>query len=70
MQGVATLAYTAPEAVDGPRTPATDIWSFGVVLYEMLTGQQPLLQMHWAQVRTARMGFTGFTSTRPEDPGA
>lgn len=35
-----TLAYAAPERVAGGRaTPASDVFSFGVLAYEMLTGR-------------------------------
>jgi serine/threonine protein kinase len=37
-----TPAYLAPEQVAGePATPATDIYSVGVLLYEALTGSKP-----------------------------
>ena len=36
-----TLAYMAPERVDGIAAPSNDIYSLGVMLYQMLTGQLP-----------------------------
>jgi protein kinase-like protein len=39
---IGSVAYMAPEQVEGQRlTPATDVYAFGIILFEMLTGQLP-----------------------------
>jgi serine/threonine protein kinase/tetratricopeptide (TPR) repeat protein len=38
---IGTLAYMAPEQLEGtPVSPATDIYAFGLILFEMLTGKR------------------------------
>ncbi|PIA37282.1 hypothetical protein AQUCO_03000107v1 [Aquilegia coerulea] len=40
---VGTLGYAAPEYMQtGRLTAKSDVWSYGVVLYELLTGRRPL----------------------------
>jgi TonB family protein len=43
---IGTDAYMSPEAFDGKRTVQTDIWSTGVVLYQLLNGRLPFPQQH------------------------
>ena len=38
---VGTIAYMAPERLSGIAAPSNDIYSLGVILYQMLTGQLP-----------------------------
>lgn len=38
---VGTIEYMAPERLDGVAAPSNDIYSLGVILYQMLTGRLP-----------------------------
>jgi serine/threonine protein kinase len=43
-----TPAYMAPEAFDGVRSQATDIWSVGVLCHQLLAGSLPFTGPDWA----------------------
>jgi len=55
-QLLATVAYVAPELVkDGEADPRSDVYSVGIVLFEMLTGRVPYdgakpIEVAWAHV--------------------
>lgn len=47
-QGFGTPLYMAPEQWSKQAvTPATDVWSFGVLLYQMLSGRRPYETRDW-----------------------
>jgi serine/threonine protein kinase len=41
-----TIAYMAPERLSGVAAPSNDIYSLGVILYQMLTGHLPITDQH------------------------
>lgn len=41
LRGGFTPVYAAPEAFEGRAYPGTDIWSLGVILYELCKGSRP-----------------------------
>ena len=40
-KSVGTPFYMSPETIDGNSVPASDMWSVGVIVYQMLTGKLP-----------------------------
>ncbi len=60
-----TITYMSPEQARGlPLDPATDVFSFGIVLYEMLTGEHPF------RAQTAMDTLSAILSREPSNLGA
>lgn len=66
---VGTLAYMAPELFQGDEADErTDIWSFGILMYEMLAGERPFPYEQPGQLINAIIGqSTPFLDTIRND---
>lgn len=53
LRGGFTPSYAAPEAFDAKAYPETDIWSFGVMLYEFVSGELPFKGQSMASLMKA-----------------
>jgi hypothetical protein len=68
-----TAAYISPEQVKAePATPASDVYSFGAILYRMLTGRLPFeaahpLELAEEHVRTAAPAIEALRPDAPPD---
>lgn len=70
-QVMGTLNYLAPEMFHRePADPRTDIWCFGMMLYEMLTGFRPFMGQNSAEVMKAILTqpVPDLLKLRPECP--
>lgn len=68
---VGTLNYLSPEALNGdPIDERTDIWAFGVLLYELLAGVNPFSDESTTALITAILTKepTDIISLRPDTP--
>ena len=68
---IGTMAYMSPEQARGDEVGfSADIWSFGVVLYEMLTGRLPFQGEYEAAVLYSILNreLDSVSELRPETP--
>jgi serine/threonine protein kinase len=59
-----TINYIAPEILNGePYSKVVDWWSYGAIIYEMITGYQPFIKQN--NTKTGKK-FSCFTNTQIE----
>lgn len=71
IMGVGSPAYMSPEQIkDYPLNPQTDLYSLGVVMFEMLTGRRPFRGKNYAQLvyKIVNMDAPPVSSLNPSVP--
>ena len=64
---IGTIAYMAPERLSGVVAPSNDIFSLGIILYQMLTGQFPVGQQPLDLPQPLEYVVQRCIAMRPED---
>jgi serine/threonine protein kinase len=64
---IGTIAYMAPERLSGVAAPSNDIFSLGVILYQMLTGNFPMGQQAPELSQSLEYVVRRCIANRPED---
>jgi len=64
---IGTVAYMAPERLSGISAPSNDIYSLGVILYQMLTGHLPSAERPIALPQPLEYVINRCTAPRLED---
>jgi len=71
-QILGTVPYMSPEQIEGgPVDPRSDLFSLGIILYEMATGQRPFSGETWASLASSILRDlpTPLSERRPDLPG-
>jgi serine/threonine protein kinase len=63
-----TMRYMAPEAFAGDPGFSSDIYALGLILYELLTGEVPLVGMNWVDTYDRRREHDVIFLTSTLDP--